>query len=84
MKYKSSVYQAFVMVMQFGLNMLVPILACTVFGAWLGEKLGMDWLAIPLFFIGALAGARNCHKMAKRIYMQDEKGKSHQADAKKN
>ena len=68
MKNNREVVQSFAMVMQFGINMLVPILACTLFGAWLGEKLNISWLAIPFFVIGALAGMRNVFIFARRIY----------------
>ena len=68
MKNNREVVQSFAMVMQFGINMLVPILACTLFGAWLGEKLQISWLAIPFFVIGALAGMRNVFIFARRNY----------------
>ena len=68
MKNNREVVQSFAMVIQFGINMLVPILACTLFGAWLGEKLQISWLAIPFFVIGALAGMRNVFIFARRIY----------------
>lgn len=68
MKNNREVAQSFAMVMQFGINMLVPILACTLLGAWLGEKLQITWLAIPFFVIGALAGMRNVFVFARRIY----------------
>lgn len=72
MKNNREVAQSFAMVMQFGINMLVPILACTLFGAWLGEKLQISWLAIPFFIIGALAGMRNVFVFARRIYQPKE------------
>lgn len=72
MKNNREVIQSFAMVMQFGINMLVPILACTLFGAWLGEKTGILWLAIPFFVIGALAGMRNVFVFARRIYQPKE------------
>ena len=68
MKNNKEVVQSFAMIMQFGINMLVPILACTLFGAWLGEKLTISWLAIPFFVIGALAGMRTVFLFARRIY----------------
>lgn len=76
MKNNREVYQSFAMVMQFGINMLVPILACTLFGAWLGEKVNISWLAIPFFVIGALAGMRNVFVFARKIYQPKEKDKS--------
>lgn len=61
------VWDALVMVFQFGINMLVPIFICTLFGVWLGNKLDRDWIAIPLFFIGAVAGGQNVYRMAKKF-----------------
>jgi hypothetical protein len=40
---------------------------CTLFGVWLGNKVGIDWLAIPFFFIGAIAGGQNVYRMAKKF-----------------
>lgn len=73
MKNKRSVFQAFTMVIQFGLNMLVPIIMCTLFGVWLGEKFDIPAITVPLFLIGALAGFRNIFIMAKKIYQDDNK-----------
>ncbi len=71
MKYRKNVYQSFTMVMQFGLNMIVPILMCTMLGVYIGEKYDILFIVAPLFFIGALAGVRNIYKMAKKIYEQE-------------
>ncbi len=71
MKYRKNVYQSFTMVMQFGLNMIVPILMCTMLGVYIGEKYDILFIVAPLFFIGALAGVRNMYKMAKKIYEQE-------------
>lgn len=73
MKKKRSVFQAFAMVIQFGLNMIVPIVMCTLLGVWLGEKFHMPMITIPLFLMGALAGFRNIFIMAKKIYQDDKK-----------
>ena len=71
MKYRKNVYQSFTMVMQFGLNMIVPILMCTMLGVYIGEKYDILFIVAPLFFIGALAGFRNIYKMAKKIFDQE-------------
>ncbi len=68
MKQHRKVFQTLTLIMQFGLNMIVPIFMCTLFGAWLGRKFDMPFLAVPLFVIGALAGFTNVFKMAKKIY----------------
>ena len=67
-KYNKSVYRSLVLISQFGINMLVPIFLCTFLGIWLDERLGTSWIMLVLFFIGALAGFRNCYLVAKRIY----------------
>jgi hypothetical protein len=66
-KDEHAVWDALVMVFQFGISMLVPIFLCTFLGVWLGNKLGIDWLAIPLFFLGAVAGGQNVYHMAKKF-----------------
>lgn len=81
-KYKRSVYQSLAVITQFGINMLVPIFACTLFGAWLGEKTDISWLAIPFFAIGALAGMRNVFLFARRIYDPKKKDED-ESDVKK-
>jgi F0F1-type ATP synthase assembly protein I len=71
------VFAALTMILQFGLNMIVPIVMCTLLGVWLGRKYDIPIITVPLFIIGALAGFTNIFKMAKKIYQQDgetEKG----------
>ncbi len=73
MKYKKNVYESFVFIMQFGINMIVPILMCTALGVYLSDKTGHKILVVPLFFIGAIAGFRNIFIMAKKVYDKKEK-----------
>ena len=71
MKYKKNVYQSIAMITQFGINMIVPILMCTLIGVYIGKKFDMMIIVIPLFIIGALAGFRNVYIMAKKIFEQE-------------
>lgn len=71
MKYKKSVYRSLAFITQFGINMLVPIFLCVMAGVYIGKKYSMDWIAIPMFAIGALAGFRNIFIMAKKIYSEE-------------
>jgi F0F1-type ATP synthase assembly protein I len=64
---KKDVQNALVMVFEFSINMLVPIMLCTLIGVWLSNKTGINWLVVPFFFIGALAGYTNIYKMVKRF-----------------
>ncbi len=71
MKYDKSVYRSLALITQFGINMLVPVFLCTIAGVFLGKRFSIDWIVIPLFVIGALAGFRNIFIMAKKIYSQE-------------
>lgn len=71
MKYKRSVYKSLAMVTQFGINMIIPILLCTLLGVWIDNKFGTLFV-IPLFFLGAMAGFRNIYIMAKGICDDDK------------
>ena len=63
-----SVIQTLTLIFQFGISMLVPIFLCSILGVWLGNLTGINWLMIPFFFMGALAGFTKRKKtMLKRI-----------------
>lgn len=68
MKYNRNVYQALMMITQFGVNMLVPILLCSFAGMFIDRKLGTSVWTVVLFFVGALAGFTNVFRFAKKIY----------------
>lgn len=81
MKSSRQVFQSFTLILQFGLNMIVPIMMCTMLGVWLDSKYDLPWIVVPLFIMGALAGFTNIFKMAKKIYGQS--GDSDKNHAKK-
>ncbi len=56
---------------QFALNMLVPIFICSAIGYYIDSKFGTSVFFIILFFVGAIAGARNIYILAKREYTHD-------------
>ena len=55
------------LILQFGLNMIVPIVMCTLLGAWLGKKYGMPIITVTLFILGDLTGFYYIFNMAKKI-----------------
>lgn len=71
--YDRTVYQSLTMIMQFGINMVVPIAMMTALGVWLDRKFETGYLTILFFFIGALAGGQNIYRMAKRVYSAPDK-----------
>ena len=72
-KYDRSVLQSLTLIMQFGLNMIVPIALCTYCGIWIDRIAHTSYWVIILFFLGAIAGGRNIYKMAKGVYDKHEK-----------
>ena len=81
MNQNRKIFQSLTLILQFGINMIVPIVMCTMLGVWLGEKYDISWITIPLFIMGALAGFKNIFKMARKVYGQD--GESDRNHAKK-
>lgn len=69
---KKEVMNALIMVFQFGINMIVPIFLCTLAGVWIGKKTGADWVTVPLFFIGAFAGANNIYRMVQKLLKPED------------
>lgn len=77
-----SVYRSFAMVMQFGINMIVPIGMTSALGVYLDEKLGTSYLFIVLFVLGVIAGAQNVYRMAKQVYDAPSKSRKKEYDSK--
>lgn len=75
MKNQRKVFQSLTLILQFGLNMIVPIVMCTLLGAVAWGKIRKPIITVPLFIMGALAGFNNIFKMAKKIYGQGDEGK---------
>jgi len=63
------VFQSLTMVVQFGLNMLVPICIMSALGIWLDNKLGTFCFTIILFVVGAVAGGQNIYHLVRKICM---------------
>lgn len=74
MKYKKEVYQSMTLILQFGINMMVPIFLCTFIGLWLDRKLNTNYIFIIMFFLGAAAGMRNIYIFSKKIYDKPKGG----------
>lgn len=73
MKKQRKIFQSLTLILQFGLNMIVPIMLCLMLGVWIGRKYDILWITVPLFIMGALAGFNNIYRMAKKIYGLDKK-----------
>lgn len=60
-------------VMQFSLNMIVPIFGCTLLGSYLDERFSTNFLALIGFFLGAAAGYTSIYKAVKKRFIKDKK-----------
>ncbi|MCR5604588.1 MAG: AtpZ/AtpI family protein [Lachnospiraceae bacterium] len=68
MNYDKGVYRSLTQILQFGINMIVPILLCTFLGIYLDRFFHTSFLVIIMFFIGAAAGGRNVYIFARQIF----------------
>lgn len=57
---------------QFAINMLVPIFLCSFAGYLLDEHFDTQFWFVVLFFVGAVAGARNIYVLARKTYGKKE------------
>ena len=60
------------LIMQFGINMIVPILLCMFLGMFLDRLFHTSFLVIIFFFLGALAGFTNIFRLARNIYTRSD------------
>ena len=77
--YDRSVSQSFTMVLQFGIQMLVPICMMSALGIYLDRRFDTSYWMVILFFVGAIAGGQNVFRLARRVYApsgKDEKKES--------
>ncbi|MCM1120171.1 MAG: AtpZ/AtpI family protein [bacterium] len=81
-KQDKSAYRALVMLMQFGINMLVPIGIMSWLGILLDRRCDTSFFMILFFFVGAIAGFQNIWRMAKSIYEDKPPGEKPSAQAR--
>ena len=66
--YDRTVFRSIALIMQFGINMLVPICLMSAVGAWMDKPFATNFWMILLFCMGAVAGGQNVYRMARTIY----------------
>ncbi len=65
-KGSNEVAEALMLVLQVSITMIVPIVLCTLVGAWVGNRYGFKWAAILGFVLGAIAGGQNVYRLVKK------------------
>ena len=74
------VQKTLVLITQFGISMIVPIVLCMFLGMFVADKLSAPIITVPFFVLGALAGFRNVYILAKSVYKDDKKKKEQDSD----
>ena len=80
--YDGSVSRSFAMVLQFGINMLVPICLMSFLGIYLDQRCGTSYWMVILFFVGAVAGGQNVFRLARRVYAREKTKEESVADSR--
>ena len=73
----SQVAEALVLVLQIGINMLVPIFVCLVAGYYIGKAIDASYPMVIGIFVGIVAGYNGVYKLLKG-YIKNEKDKKTQ------
>lgn len=64
--------QAFSMILQLGINMLVPILLCFFLGNYIYKKTGLTWPLMLLILLGIFAAFNSCYRLVKKLFLSDK------------
>ena len=64
--FNKTVWQCLTLISQFGIMMLVPTGMMFALGYWLDGRLGTQFFAVVLFFVGVLAGFGNIYRLARQ------------------
>lgn len=72
MKNNKNIARNLTYISQFAINMLVPIFLCSFIGLYIDKNFQTSYWFIILFFVGAVAGARNIYILAKKSYEEKE------------
>lgn len=71
MNNKNKVIQAFSMVIQIGISVLVPVAMCVALGMWLDRIFETSWIMIVLMILGFGAAFRNVVILTRGFYHRD-------------
>ena len=73
----SELGRTFVLILQIGINMLVPIFVCLAAGLFIGKKIDASWPMVAGILIGVIAGYNGVYKLVKG-FLKNEKDKKTQ------
>lgn len=64
---KQSVLSTLTLILQLGITMIVPIVALTILGAYIGKRFDIVWLPVLFFVMGALGGAQGAWRIIRGV-----------------
>lgn len=70
-KEKKNVFKAFTLILQLGINIMVPTGMCVAAGIVIDKRFNTYW-TVPLMFIGMMAGGRNAYRLAMSVASDDK------------
>lgn len=62
-KEKREVADMLILILQIGINMLVPIFACTALAVWVSNQTGKPFIAVIIIAIGCIAGFNGVYRL---------------------
>ena len=71
-KESNEVANTLVLIVQIGVTMLVPILMCSIGGAWLDHNFQTRWIGVLGFILGTIAGFQNVYRLVRK-YLKETK-----------
>ena len=63
-----SIINAFSLILQLGINMLVPIVLCFIIGNWLYRRFDMAALLLIFILIGIGAAFTSCYRLIRKMF----------------
>ncbi len=72
MRHKKSVMRSFMMVIQLGISVMVPVFVCILAGYYIDRYAGTK-LILLFMVLGFLAGGSNAYKLAKATLAMNER-----------
>lgn len=76
-KERRELAQNYSFVLQFGLNMIIPILGCTLLGSYIDDLLSTNFIVLIGFVIGMLAGYTSIYKTVKKRFKKENEDEEH-------
>ena len=80
MRQKKNGLENLVLITQFGLNVVTPVLICVLLGSWIDKKTGLHTVLIFLI-LGVLSGGLSAYKMAKHIVDREKEDEDREKKA---